>query len=159
MKISSKGEYGIRALLYLATHDGDRPVPSRVIATEQNIPDAYLRQILAQLSRDGLVASTRGPRGGHRLAHTPDEISLFDIIRSLEGQTTSVDQALTSPCDVSSEPDAYVLREVLMNVKTSIDDILTETTLGQLARRYGEVVQDEDASGSSHARSTPSPAS
>ena len=76
MKISTKGEYGIRAMLYIAAQSGRGPVNSHEIAQHQGIPEPYLRQILAQLSKDRLILSNRGPQGGHVLARPAAEISL-----------------------------------------------------------------------------------
>ena len=70
MKISTKGEYGIRAMLYIAMNADKGPVTSHEIARHQGIPEPYLRQILAVLSKERLILSNRGPQGGHVL-HRP----------------------------------------------------------------------------------------
>jgi Rrf2 family protein len=149
MKISTKGEYGIRAMLYIATsgareEDGEgsasgpergRPVTSHEIAAHQGIPEPYLRQILAQLARDRLVQSSRGPQGGHLLGRPAAEISLRDILLSLEGQTTSVDQILSLPCHIEVGPQHCAIREVLLEVKQAVETILARTTLTDLVTR------------------------
>lgn len=145
MKISTKGEYGIRAMLYLALHEsGDQPhqpVPSHEIASHQAIPEAYLRQILAQLSKQGLIVSNRGPQGGHQLARPAEEISLRDILLTLEGQTTSVDQILALPCAIDVGTEHCVIREVLLEVKLAVETILASTSLAELASRQAELVR------------------
>jgi Rrf2 family protein len=143
MKISTKGEYGIRAMLYLALQeDGDAaPVPSHEIASHQAIPEAYLRQILAQLSREGLIVSNRGPQGGHLLARPATDISLRDILLTLEGQTTSVDQILALPCAIDVGTEHCVIREVLLEVKRAVETILAGTSLAELASRQTELVR------------------
>lgn len=145
MKISTKGEYGIRAMLYLALQEaGDeaaQPVPSHEIAQHQAIPEPYLRQILAQLSKQGLVVSNRGPQGGHQLARPAGEISLRDILMTLEGQTTSVDQILALPCAIEVGTEHCVIREVLLEVKQAVETILAGTSLAQLASRQTELVR------------------
>src|SRR5215210_8542182 len=84
MKISTKGEYGIRAMLYIAMQSGRGcPVNSHEIAQRQGIPEPYLRQILALLSKDRLIASNRGPQGGHMLGRPASEINLRDILLTL----------------------------------------------------------------------------
>jgi Rrf2 family protein len=151
MKISTKGEYGIRAMLYIAmcgegsgSGGGERdetgadraqPVTSHEIAEHQSIPEPYLRQILAQLARDRLVQSARGPQGGHLLGRPAAEISLRDILISLEGQTTSVDQILSLPCQIEVGPQHCAIREALLEVKQAVETILERITLADLLAR------------------------
>jgi Rrf2 family protein len=85
MRVSSRSDYGVRALVDLALREGQGPVHSKVIAARQEIPEAYLHQVLGALSRAGLVRSTRGPLGGHELALQPTQISLYDILTALDG--------------------------------------------------------------------------
>src|SRR4029079_4391191 len=94
MKISTKGEYGIRAMLYIGMHADEGPVTSHEIAGRQGIPEPYLRQILALLSKDRLIQSNRGPQGGHILGRPASQITLRQILITLEGQITAVDQIL-----------------------------------------------------------------
>src|SRR5436305_6594220 len=111
MKISTKGEYGIRAMLYIAMKGEQGPVTSHEIASHQGIPEPYLRQILALLSRDRLIQSNRGPQGGHALARPASQISLRHILMTLEGQTTGIDQILALPCTIDVGPEHCVIRE------------------------------------------------
>lgn len=141
MKISTKGEYGVRAMLYIATSGGEGPVTSREIADHQGIPEPYLRQILALLSKDRLIVSNRGPQGGHALARAPENISLRDILMTLEGQTTSVDQILALPCSIEVGTEHCVIREVLLRVKGAVEGILSQTTVADLVRRQEEILQ------------------
>ena len=85
MRVSSRADYGVRALFDLALRYGQGPVQSRDIAMRQNIPEAYLHQVLGALNRAGLVRSTRGPLGGHELAQTPADITLWDVLVVLDG--------------------------------------------------------------------------
>lgn len=139
MKISTKGEYGLRAMLYLATQQEDRPVTSSEIARHQGIPEPYLRQILALLSRDRLVTSNRGPQGGHHLGRPAAEISIRDILLPLEGQTSPIDQILALPCTIEVGPEHCVIREVLLDVKRAVERILTSTSLADLVARQREI--------------------
>ncbi len=141
MKISTKGEYGVRAMLVLAMHEKDGPVTSHQIATRQAIPEPYLRQILASLAKHQLIRSNRGPQGGHTLARAAPEISLCDILMDLEGQVTSVDQILAQPCSIDIGTEHCVIREVFLKVKSAVESILSETTLDQLARRQEEILE------------------
>ena len=92
MKLSTKGRYGIHAMYDLALYgSGDTPQPTKAIAERQNIPEAYLEQLISQLRRSGLVKSVRGAQGGYLLAREPDKISVGEVLRTLEGELAMVD--------------------------------------------------------------------
>src|SRR5213596_3703894 len=91
MRISTKGDYGVCALIELSQHYGDgRPTQSADIAAHQRIPEPYLDQLLTTLRKAGFIRSVRGPQGGHALVSSPDEIHLSDVIRALEGSLSPV---------------------------------------------------------------------
>lgn len=85
MNISSRCEYALRAVLELAAHGTAEPLTSEVIAERRHIPDKFLVHILLQLKRHKIVRSVRGARGGYLLARSPEEITLLDVIRAVEG--------------------------------------------------------------------------
>lgn len=143
MKISTKGEYGLRAMLYIASHVDAGPVTSHEIASHQGIPEPYLRQILALLSKDRLIVSSRGPQGGHSLARPAADITLKDILLTLEGQTTAIDQILALPCNIDVGVDYCAIREVFLRVKSAVERILGDTTLQQLADRQVALVEGD----------------
>lgn len=140
MKISTKGEYGIRAMLYIAMHADQGPLTSREIAMRQAIPEPYLRQILAQLSKEGLIQSNRGPQGGHVLGRPAGEITLRQILMPLEGQTTPIDDILALPCNIEVGPEHCVIREVFLEIKEAVERILSKTTLAQVVERQREIL-------------------
>jgi Rrf2 family cysteine metabolism transcriptional repressor len=140
MKISTKGEYGIRAMLYIAMHADEGPVTSHEIARHQGIPEPYLRQILAQLSKDRLIHSNRGPQGGHVLGRPAVEITLKHILLTLEGQTSAIDQILALPCTIDVGPQHCAIREVFLEVKEAIERILNNTTLDDMVARQREIL-------------------
>jgi Rrf2 family protein len=140
MKISTKGEYGMRAMLHIAMHSESGPVTSHEIARHQGIPEPYLRQILAQLSRDGLIHSNRGPQGGHVLGRPAGQISIRHILMTLEGQTTSVDQILALPCHIEIGPGHCAIREIFLEVKAAVERILSGTTLEQVVARQRHIL-------------------
>jgi len=140
MKISTKGEYGLRAMLYIATHGDRGPVTSHEIAQRQGVPEPYLRQILALLSRDRLILSNRGPSGGHVLARSANAISLRQIFMTLEGHTTAIDQILALPCTIDVGTEHCAIREVFLEVKKAIDQILSSTMLADLVARQEEIL-------------------
>ena len=84
MKLSTRGKYGLYAMLYLAEKAGDGPQPLREIAS-LGLPEQYLEQLLGTLRKAGLVATVRGAQGGYQLALPPEEISAGDIICAMEG--------------------------------------------------------------------------
>jgi Rrf2 family protein len=141
MKISTKGEYGLRAMLHIAMHGEDGPVTSHSIARHQAIPEPYLRQILALLSKEGLIHSNRGPQGGHVLGRPASQINLRQILMTLEGQTTSIDQILALPCNIEIGSEHCVIREVFLEVKGAVERILTSTTLEHVAARQRAILQ------------------
>jgi Rrf2 family transcriptional regulator, cysteine metabolism repressor len=132
MKITSKGEYGIRALFDLAQHYEKSPRRSREIAKEQSVPEDYLNQLLIKLRMAGLINSLRGPQGGHVLARSPRQITLYEIVHELEGEI--------SPLAHDVEPNAFdaVLNVVWDEIEQEITAILQATTLYDLCERYAE---------------------
>jgi Rrf2 family protein len=97
VRISSKAEYGILALIDLTVHADTGPTKIREIAERQNIPKKYLEQVLLDLKRGGLVGSNRGKNGGYYLAEEPEEITLIDVLEILEEQTTLVNTGRDRP--------------------------------------------------------------
>ena len=140
MKISTKGEYGIRAMLYIGMKSEQGPVTSHEIAQHQGIPEPYLRQILALLSKDRLIQSNRGPQGGHVLGRPASQITLRHILVTLEGQTTAIDQILALPCTIDVGTEFCAIREVFLEVKKAIERILSQTTLENLVKRQRDIL-------------------
>jgi Rrf2 family protein len=97
LRISSKAEYGILALIDLSVHADTGPTKIREIAERQDIPKKYLEQVLLDLKRGGLVGSNRGKNGGYYLAEDPEEITLIDVLEILEEQTTLVNTGRDRP--------------------------------------------------------------
>ena len=90
MKLSTKGRYGLRAMIDLARYSEVEPVSINSIAARQNISERYLEQLVALLRKAGLVKSIRGATGGYILAKDAAEISVGDILRALEGSLEPV---------------------------------------------------------------------
>lgn len=91
MKFSTKARYGLRAMIELALRDQEDPVSVKSIAECQDISEAYLEQLMAILSRRGLVRSIRGAQGGYLLARDPSTIRVGDVIRALDGPLVPVE--------------------------------------------------------------------
>lgn len=141
MKISTKGEYGLRAMLHIGMHGENGPVTSHEIARHQGIPEPYLRQILALLSKEHLIHSNRGPQGGHLLGRPASQITLHHILMTLEGQTTSIDQILALPCHIEIGSAHCAIREVFLEVKGAIQRILTAVTLEDMVERQRQILR------------------
>jgi Rrf2 family cysteine metabolism transcriptional repressor len=134
MRISSKGDYGLRALFDLAQRYGEGPVQSDEIATRQGIPVNYLNQLLITMRRAGLIESLRGPQGGHMLARRPDAITLLDALTALEGPLLPSEPTRD---DLSpTQPDDHLLVDrVWDELRGRIEQLLAETTLDDLCQR------------------------
>ena len=91
MKLSTKGRYGLRAMVDLAVYSEKESVSISCIAQRENISESYLEQLAGKLKKAGLIKSTRGAQGGYRLAKPAAEISVGDILRALEGELGAVD--------------------------------------------------------------------
>jgi len=85
LRISRKIDYGLRAMIYLASIPSDAVVPFREVAKRMAVPEDFLAKILKQLVDQGLVRSTRGPHGGYTLGRPASEISFLDVIEAVEG--------------------------------------------------------------------------
>ena len=143
MRISSKGEYGLRALFDLAQRYGEGPIQSHDIHLRQGIDENYLNQILIVLRKAGLIDSVRGPQGGHRLARSPAQITLLDALVALEGPLLPPDGGRDG--EVPAEPiDRELVREVWTGARQVLEEFLGGITLDDLCqrkhRRIGEVM-------------------
>ena len=90
MRVSAKVDYAVRAAVELAAAREERAIKGEVIAEAQEIPLKFLENILGELKHSGLVASRRGAQGGYWLARAPDEITLAEIVRAVEGPLATV---------------------------------------------------------------------
>ncbi|MDE2888791.1 MAG: Rrf2 family transcriptional regulator [Gemmatimonadota bacterium] len=131
MYISSKGNYGLRAVLDLALHYGEGVVQSAEIASRQDIPESYLVQLLNPLRNAGLVRSVRGRKGGHELIRRPEEITVGAVLEVLEGP---VQLAAEDKEGADGAPD--VLRDVYEEMEAAVEEVLATVTFGDLCRKY-----------------------
>ena len=91
MKLSTRSTYGMRALVELGLAVGRGPLSASLIASRQDLPVAYLEQLLHRLKNQGLILSLRGPKGGYLLAKEPDQITVAEIVRVLDGPAAMQD--------------------------------------------------------------------
>jgi len=133
MKLSTRGQYGTRALLDLALHQGEEPILLKDISQRQQISLRYLEHLITPLIAGGIVRSTRGPRGGVSLAKLPEEIKLDEVIQLLEGSIAPV-ECVNNP-QVCNRSELCVTRDIWNELKKAIDGVLESTTLQDLVER------------------------
>lgn len=131
MRVSAKAEYAVRAAIELAA-SGPAHIPSDVVADRQNIPVSFLHKIFKDLRVAGLIASQRGPEGGHKLARPAAEISIADILRAVEGPLADVHG--TAPEALHYEGSAVPLQRVWVALRVNIRAVLEEVSLEDVAR-------------------------
>ena len=132
MKISTKGRYGLRALVHLASNVREHPVPLTAIAARQRMSVNYLEQVFGQLRRSGILQSTKGAGGGYSLSRDPSCITVREILEVLEGPfcITNADQG--SRDDKISGAVRTLLWE---EIDRQIACLLEEKTLADLIRK------------------------
>lgn len=127
MKLSTKGRYGLRAMVDLAIHSKDGPVSIHSIAVRQNISDRYLEQLMGKLKKAGYVTSVRGVQGGYQPAKEPGQISVGEILRALEGDLNPVDcGALNQEKSCANAQNCttkYVWKKINDSVQNTVDQI------------------------------------
>ena len=132
MKLSTKGRYGLRALIDLALYSENETVSIASISARQNISESYLEQLIAKLRKAGLVTSVRGAGGGYKLANPASEMSVGDILRALEGSLDAVNcpgLEEENSCDGS---EFCVTKYVWQKINDSINRTVDEMKLDQL---------------------------
>jgi Rrf2 family protein len=138
MKISTKGRYGLKAMIDLSINSVNDSVTLKSISERQNISEGYLEQIFASLRKKGLIQGKKGSQGGYILGNSPSDIFVGDILRALEGDLSVVD------ADESSENimDQCVNYNVWNKINTSINDIVDSITLEDLVMKYNTLAND-----------------
>ena len=145
MRISTKGRYGLRAMVDLAIHYSEGQITLSSIAERQEISESYLEQLLNTLKKAGLVNSTRGHQGGYILTKDPGEITLFSIVEVLEGTLAPVhciEKFQTLEC---KRKDICVTKGVWEKVRNSICNVLEEITLKELVDEQLKLFEEESS--------------
>src|SRR5262252_5165213 len=134
--LTRKGKYGLKAMIALAKEHGGGPVLIGDLAEQEAIPKKFLESILLALKHRGLVHSRKGPGGGYQLGRPPDEISVGDIIRTLDGPlalVSCVSQTAYAPCEECVTEKDCAVRRIFQQVRDQTARILDGTTLAQAA--------------------------
>jgi Rrf2 family protein len=133
MKLSTKGRYGIKAMVDLAIHFGDEPVSIKSIAERQNISEYYLEQLFSPLRKANIIKSIRGAQGGYVLSREPKDITMAEIMEVLEGPVEISDCLEEKTC---SNIECCATRGFWARIKESIDSVLESTTLQDMVDDY-----------------------
>ena len=144
MRLSRRSEYGLRALTDLVRHEGEGPIPLTSLATRNQLPIKFLEQIMATLKHAGVVKTRLGTHGGYAIAVDPAAVSIGRIIRLLDGALAPlpcVSLRYYARCSCPDEASCS-LRDVMIDVRDAMLDILDKETLAQLAARQGRASID-----------------
>lgn len=132
MMLSTKGRYGIKAMVDIAHEYGTGRLSVSQLAEKQGVSEAYLEQLIASLKKAGLVTAVRGASGGYTLSRPPEEISVFEVLSALEKTTAIVDcvdvrgAACENACSCSARP-------LWLKLQNRIDEVLKTTTIKDMA--------------------------
>ncbi len=139
MKISTKGRYGLKALIDIAMYSNSEVVTLKSISERQNISEGYLEQIFSTLRKSGLVIGRKGAQGGYTLSKSTDIITIGEILRTLEGDLDLVDINNTNAADDLER----CINENLWNViNKNVNDYFDNITLEDLVNKYKNEVNN-----------------
>lgn len=139
MKVSKRGQYGMRALCHLAETHGSGVVQIREIARKETIPGKFLEGILLELKHAGIVRSRRGIDGGYELARDPSEIMLGQVMRVLDGPLAPLGSAAELKELMKADPRQAGFYSVLIGVRDAAAAILDKTTLAEVVARNSKL--------------------
>jgi len=132
MKISQKGLYALKAMTMLARRFNDGAIRIRDIAYEEELPEKFLELILLELKNARMVESMRGAKGGYRLRRPPDQITLAEIIRLIDGALAPFGDAEQLRSLIETETNHRTLYQVFLDVRNAAARILENTSLADL---------------------------
>ncbi|MDA3845981.1 MAG: Rrf2 family transcriptional regulator [Vallitaleaceae bacterium] len=139
MKLSTKGRYGLRAMIDIGMFSTEEKVSIKSIAERQHISENYLEQLIALLKKAKLVTSSRGARGGYSLSRASDKISLGEILRALEGDLNPVDCVTNNKDNVCEDSDSCATKFVWKKISDSINEVVNNITLKDLVDEQFEI--------------------
>ena len=135
MKVSKKARYGLRALVDLAVHIQECPVPLVEIAKRQEMSLNYLEQVLGALRKAGIVKSMKGPKGGYSLDKEPKEITVEEILAAVEGKFCIVEKKKEKELDALQR----AIRKLVWNqIDEDVIALLQDMTLAEIADKASE---------------------
>ena len=142
MRISTKGRYALRMLVYLAAHQEDGFISLKDIADDQGISKKYLEQIVPMLNKSGILRTNRGNRGGYMLARKPEDCTIGDILRATEGSLAPVAclEYEVNDCPRAESCSTLAIWEGLYKV---INEYLDGVTLRDMLDRDAQMQGDD----------------
>lgn len=148
MRVSTKSDYALRALIELAAEEDDRAITADELGRRQDIPHGFLQAILGDLRKADILIAQRGKSGGWRLARPAETVSVADVIRAVDGPLVSVYGV--RPESVSYNGRAEVLKPVWIAARDALREVLETVTITQLAtndlpRSVMERTDDDEA--------------
>jgi len=132
MKLSRRTDYALRAITYLSVRQGNGPCSIAEIAGAEKIPREFTAKVLKELCRTGFIRSRLGPHGGYRLAKSPDEMTVLEIMEALDGPL-AINDCLAEPQFCGQTPGCRMHR-LFRRVNDSMKEILGKTTVAEIAR-------------------------
>lgn len=135
MKFSTKGRYGLRAMVDVAVAGETAPVPIQAIAKRQDLSEKYLEQLLGMLKKAGLVKSIRGNQGGYQIEGDPAGISVGDILRALEGELLPVECAGFEEESTCKAAKSCVTKYVWKRINESLEETVNHISLKELVEQ------------------------
>ncbi|MBC2715055.1 MAG: Rrf2 family transcriptional regulator [Desulfobacteraceae bacterium] len=144
MRLTTKSRYGTRMILDLAMHSENRHIPLNEISKRQNISLKYLEKLIRKLKAAGLVTSRRGPLGGHKLARPADEITVGDIVRTLEEGTAITDCSERDEklCGICNQAGECLSQWVWIEASKAMFERLDQITISMLLDNRQTFIQD-----------------
>ncbi len=144
MRLSRRSEYGLRALVDLVRHDGEGPLALGTLAQRNHLPSKFLEQIMATLKHGGIVRTTLGAHGGYAMAADPGAVTIGRVVRLLDGALAPLPCVSLRYYGRCSCPDEGTcpLRDVMIDVRDAMLEILDQETLADLAARQGRASID-----------------
>ena len=136
MKLSTKGLYGLKAMVELAINYGGAPLSIKTISKRQNISEYYLEQLFSPLRKAKLITSIRGAQGGYVLSREPKDITVAEIMYVLEGPIEIAECIDGVSCD---NLDCCATRLLWAKIKNSIDDVMKSVTLQDIVNDYERI--------------------
>ncbi|MCF8144883.1 MAG: Rrf2 family transcriptional regulator [Deltaproteobacteria bacterium] len=133
MKLSTRSRYGTRMMLDLAAHYDEGPVQIGDISRRENISVKYLEQLIIPLKKARLIESARGPKGGHMLTKSPEEITIGEIVRVMEGGI-DLTHCIENP-DVCEKTNSCLTRTVWEDATRAIYERLDASTLANIIEK------------------------
>lgn len=142
MKISTKGRYGLRAMVDLAVYSAGDHIALKSIAERQNISEGYLEQVFSTLRKAGLINSIKGAQGGYSLARNPADITVGDVLRALEGKLSVIDEKGMEE-KTNDRIEECIREKVWSTINESINNVVDNISLEELVNEYRKLVNQE----------------